>query len=341
MKILYDNTIFNLQRYGGISRYFTEIIRRIEEDKDVGVSLFKGMDILPYRFLNLNNPFLNHKLSNPKCDIYHPTYYSSMVKRRKGVKTIVTVYDMIHELYLSKIDDLNKDLEVKRKSIHNADHIICISEKTKQDLQEIYKIKDDSVSVVYFGSYVDSLKQEGEGFRQPDKPYIFYVGKRSHYKNFRVLVQAFNSLGLKKKFDLICSGGGPFSKQELSEFRRMKLEDSIKYVAGPNEFLYLYYKNAVFLVYPSLYEGFGLPILEAMGNDCAVIAANAGSIPEVAGDSALLFSPEDVDELCHCMKTFLNNDSVRNDYIKRGKERVKLFSWDKTAKDTLEVYKKS
>jgi len=340
MNIFYDNTIFSIQRYGGVSRYFSEIIRRITEYDDVSVDVFKGLSILPHRFSKFNNILLDYRLLRHKYGIYHPTYYSALVKKRKGIKTIVTVYDMIHELYSSKFKVLDNGIDTKKKSILNADHIICISMTTKRDLMRIYNIKDERISVTYLGMSLNNSDFLSARFDKSKKPYLLYVGRRPDYKNFKILLKAFNALNLKKDFDLVCFGGGGFSKEEILEFRELSLEDSIKHVEGSDEALRSCYKGAYIFIHTSLYEGFGFPVLEAMANDCMVIASNGGSIPEIADNSAMLFSPDNMDELCSCVKQAVNDNNIRNEYIKKGRERVKLFSWDKTAQETHEVYKK-
>lgn len=340
MNIIYDNTIFNLQKYGGIPRYFSEIIKRISEYDDANVSVFKGLSILQRRFLKLNNVLLDYKLLWHKYDIYHPTYYSSLVKKRKDIKIIITVYDMIHELYSSKFKILDNGIDTKKKSILNADHIICISMTTKKDLMKIYNIKDEHISVTYLGISLNNSDFLSARFDKSKKPYLLYVGRRPDYKNFKILLKAFNALNLKKDFDLVCFGGGMFSKNELVEFKKLQIEDSIKYTEGSDEVLRSYYKNAHISIYPSLYEGFGFPVLEAMSNNCMVIASNGGSIPEIAGDAAMLFSPDNADELSFSIKQAINDSHLREEYIKKGRERARLFSWDKTALETYNVYGK-
>lgn len=340
MNIIYDNTIYSLQRYGGVSRYFSELIKRIKGYNDVNVDIFKNLDVLPARLSRINEVLLNYKLFRHKGGLYHPTYYSSFVKKRKGVKTIVTVYDMIHELYLYKFKRFDSDIDVKKRSILNADHIICISAATRKDLMKIYNIKEEDASVIYLGVSLDDGGPGTSVFNKPRRPYILHVGKRGYYKNFNTLLSAFNALGLKKDFDLVCFGGERFSEEEIAEFKRFGMDDSVRYAEGDDRLLKDYYKNACIFIYPSLYEGFGFPLLEAMSNDCMVIASNGGSIPEVAGDAAMFFSPDKVDELCSCIKQVVNDSRLKDEYIKRGKERIRLFSWDKTAEETYNLYKK-
>ena len=341
MNILYDNTIFYLQQRGGVLRIFSEIIRRIEKFDDTDVEVLKGLRVLPKRLLRRYNVFADFKLATDKYDIYHPTYYSNSIRRRNNVKTVVTVYDMIHELYLFRFKAFRNDIKIKKKSIFNADQIICISHNTKEDLKKIYNIEENRISVVHLGASFTHNNLENIKFNKPEKPYILYVGRREYYKNFDILLKAFYLLNIKKSFGLVCFGGGEFCSAELLEFKKLNLENSIRHIEGSDELLQLYYHNAHIFVYPSLYEGFGLPILEAMSNNCVVVASNTGAIAEITDNAALLFSPDNVDELCSCIKMLTADSQAREQYIKKGKERVKDFSWDKTAQKTYDVYKKT
>lgn len=339
ISIFYDNVIFYLQRHGGVSRYFSEMIKRMANYDDVNVTALKRFGILPRRLTRLNTMFVDFKLANNSYDLYHPTYYSENIKKRKGIKTVITVYDLTHELFLSRFKELGIGIRIKKESILNADHIICISKATKDDLMKIYSIEEKNVSVVHLGLSLTDNDSANMAFDRPHKPYLLYVGKRTGYKNFNILLKAFSLLDIKRDFDLICFGGGRFLPSELSEFRKLKLEKSIKYIEGPDGLLQLYYKNAYIFVLTSLYEGFGLPVLEAMANGCPVIASTGGSIPEIVGDAALLFSPDNTDDLSSCLKRMLDNH-IRFTYVTKGKERVKSFSWDATALNTYKIYKR-
>lgn len=336
MKILYDNTIFKLQKYGGILRYFSEIIKRIRQYDDTEVYISR---CLTGKLAKLNNIWLDYRFSLNKFDIYHPTYYSYNVKKRKNVKTVVTVYDMIHELYLSNMYNFKNDILVKKKSILNADHIICISYNTKKDLQRIYNINDKLISVIYAGSPIVRNKIERDKYIVSDRPYLLYVGKRGSYKNFVILLKAFHLLNMERDFNLVCFGGEKFSNEEVLEFKRLKLENSIKYIYGPEELLQFCYENARVFIYPSLYEGFGLPIVEAMAFGCPVIASDTSSISEITDNAVMLFSPQNVNELCNCIKNIINDNKIRSDYIEKGRRRSEDFSWNKAALETFDVYK--
>ncbi len=337
MKIIYDNIIFNIQNYGGVSRYFSEIISRIAKFSGAGVSIFKGM---PAKLSRLNPILLDLKLRGRNFDIYHPTYYSPMVKKRSRVKTVVTVHDMTHELFLSNIKIHSNGIPTKKKCIISADHIICVSYNTKKDLQKIYGIEDSRISVIYHGTPFTYDKLQEYKVNGCNKPYLLYVGRRAGYKNFNALLNAFAALDIAGDFDLICFGGGRFTNEESREFKKLNLEKAIKYIEGPPELLKSHYENAFVLVYPSLYEGFGIPVIEAMYFGCPVIASNSSAIPEVAGGAALLFSAHDAGALSDSIRSIINDNKLRNDFIEKGKVRAGFFSWDKAATQTLEVYRK-
>ena len=292
------------------------------------------------KLARLNNILVDWKLFTSKFDIYHPTYYSYAIKKRGNIKTVITVFDMIHELYLSGKENFKNDILIKKKSIMSADHIICISSNTKKDLQEIYNIDDELISVIYLGSPLLRKKFIEVNCSIPGKPYILYVGKRGGYKNFGILLKAFYMSNLKYDYDLVCFGGGKFKREEVLEFENLKLVDSIKHVEGEDNLLQFHYENAHVFIYPSLYEGFGLPALEAMTFGCPVIASNASSIPEIVDNAALLFSPNKVEELSNCIKKIFNDTKIRNDYIEMGKKRCKDFSWEKTVLETFHLYQK-
>jgi len=247
---------------------------------------------------------------------------------------------MIHELFSARFKELSEGIDIKKRSILNADHIICISDATKNDLEKIYGIKGDRVSMIHLGVALDCDKQNYTKFSKPVKSFILYVGKRQGYKNFNTLLNAFYRLKIEKDYDLLCFGGGYFSNAELHEFRKLGLGNSVKYAQGPDELLNFYYRNASLFVLPSLYEGFGLPLLEAMVNRCPIVASNAGSMPEVAQEAALFFSPENTEELGSCINLMLKRSDLRDEYVKKGSLLVRNFSWENTARQTYQVYKK-
>jgi len=369
MKILYDHTVFQFQRYGGISRYFYELITRLSTKEDVDISLFQGFNINEYALSEHKQNFDSYWGYKWECKkpiakyiahilfsipnkilfdiytrssdvhIYHPTYYMKGLKQNRKVPTVITVYDMIHELYPDQFIDSWFVIKAKKRAISIANVIIAISENTKRDLIKIYDVPESKIKVVYLASSlqssnpmtIDELK-EGYGLK---RPYILYVGDRRTYKNFKILLNSYIN-HFSDDFDLICFGGGGFKTDELKNIDN-SVNNTIIQLSGSDYLLASLYKHAFCFVYPSFYEGFGIPPLEAMSVGCPVIASNASSIPEVVGDAAILFDPHSKDELVDAIRS-LYDESKRNDLIKHGFEQEKKFSWDKMANETLDIY---
>jgi glycosyltransferase involved in cell wall biosynthesis len=262
------------------------------------------------------------------------------LKQNKNAPIVITVYDMIHELYPDQFIDSWFVIKAKKRAISKAKVIIAISENTKKDLIKIYNVPESKIKVIYLASSLHSLNlvtidelKEGHGIK---RPYILYVGDRRTYKNFKLLFDSYIT-NFSDDFDLICFGGGKFKTNELKSINN-RIKNSIIQLNGPDDLLASLYKHAFCFVFPSLYEGFGIPPLEAMSMGCPVIASNASSIPEVVGDAAILFDPNSKEELIYAIKS-LFDESKRNDLIKRGFEQEKKFSWDKMAGETLDIYK--
>ena len=353
MRVLYDYQIFSLQRYGGISRYFYELIKRIAKTEEV--SLFEGVHINDYpieketyhgywgyRALNpiphtgmgrLYN-FVNRKVfsryaSSDNSDVYHATYYE--YHNNPNAKLIVTVYDMIHELF--KLDE--KTIQQKKYILQRADGIIAISEHTKKDLIEILGIDARKIRVIYLAN---SLKEKVNSERLFKRPYLLYVGNRGSYKNFAVFIQAAMKVQTDYLIECVCFGGQSFNAADKALISKAGLTDKVHYMAGPDSVLANLYKYAECFVYPSLYEGFGLPPLEAMHYGTPVIASNASCIPEVVGDAGLYFTPTEVDELYSRIVQVLNDRLLREDLRVKGYKKESEFSWDRCARETMEFY---
>ena len=168
-----------------------------------------------------------------------------------------------------------------------------------------------------------------------------YVGSRKGYKNFRIFIESFSrNKELKKNLDIVCFGGGKFNSDEINLLIKNKVsENQVYQISDNDEMLCHLYKNASALIYPSKYEGFGLPILEAMANSCPVISSNSSSLPEVYGDAALSFNPNYADELTEQMVKIVQNNEIKNDLVKKGLERKKNFSFRKCAQETRLLYR--
>ena len=362
MKLLYDHQIFTLQRYGGISRYFYELISHFLRKSQIDVSLFMGYFINEYGlenfqhdyrkyygrkhkdypksklfYLHYDNFLLRRFTKNLNSDIYHQTYYQNLYKNFKG-KRIITVYDMTHELYPNLFSSLDKTPEWKKASIPNADGIICISDSTRKDLLNKFNIAPEKVTVIYLGF---SGVKEFEKKRKIESPYILFVGDRIGYKNFNLLLKCFATKdNLKRNFKLVCFGRYDFTKEENEVIRKFRVEDRVKYLKGSDKLLANLYHNATAFIYPSKYEGFGIPPLEAINYGCPVVASNSSSIPEVVGDAGLYFDPEDSEELGERINQVINDNDLRKKLIEKGNEQKEKFSWDKCSEETMKFYKK-
>lgn len=362
MKIAFDSQIFLQQKYGGISRYFTELIRALGSDSNIAPKLVLpvctnafGKTLPPSLKFGINLPhlpiaqryvnFVARKASSRIIrimapDIVHETYYPYGEPRPyRHSKTVTTVHDMIHELFAKDFPPVDRTAEFKRRAVQRADHVICVSENTRQDLIRIYGIDEQKTSVVHLG--VDHFSYDGEIEDEPKlPPYLLYVGLRNSYKNFENVLKAYgNSVHLKEGFSLVCFGGGMFTESELNQARSLGIpENKLIYCHGNDNILKGLYQNASAFIYPSIYEGFGIPPLEAMQQRCPVVSSNRGSLPEVLGEAAEYFDPFDIEQI-RCAIERVVSDTICADGLREGGvNRVKGFTWKKCASSTLKVY---
>lgn len=221
------------------------------------------------------------------------------------------------------------------------DHIICISENTKKDLIDIYSIKENKISVIYLG-VSDIKEKKNEIFiTKPKKPYLLFVGHRKRYKNFLRFLKAFSlSANLIKDFDIVCFGKQNFDGEELILIEELKLKKNIHLVSGDDDKLNYYYKNADLFVFPSLYEGFGIPLLEAMKNGCPVCCSETSSLKEIGADAVEFFTPENEESILNSLNKVLYSNQYRSQLIENGFKKVSKFTWNNCANKTLELYKK-
>jgi len=351
MKIIYDNIVYSLQKAGGISIYWTEIIKKvIRKNKEVvfyeseNQNIFRNeIEILSEQesaiFFNILRylPFMK-KL--PKKSIFHSSYYR--VSLQKDIVNITTVHDFTYEHFRS---GLAKYIHVWQKgfAIKRSDGIICVSENTKKDLMKFYPIIEESkIKVIYNGVGDEFIKLENPKEYLTDdfeilrnRKYILYIGDRSSYKNFDVTVEVLEKLN---DYNFVIVGGKEFDDNEKENMKGIK--NRVYHFRGiRGDTLNTLYNNAFCLFYPSSYEGFGIPILEAMKAGCPVISTNISSIPEVAGDAGLLVDKIKVKNFVNEIKK-LENSYFREQLINKGLEQSKKFSWDKCFDETYNFYQK-
>jgi glycosyltransferase involved in cell wall biosynthesis len=254
---------------------------------------------------------------------------------------------MIHELRPGDFDDGGALARCKERAVRNADHVICISESTRRDLLARYPLDERNVSVTHLGYsalHIDPAYLDGVAFRRfafsEDIPYILYVGSRGGYKNFAGLLKAFASSGwLRKEFRILCFGSAPFTVDERAMIAQMDLSSHVHLLSGSDGLLAAAYKHASLFVYPSMYEGFGIPPLEAMSLGCPVACGCTSSLPEVVGDAAALFDPANPESMASVIESVLCSDESLAGYVSRGYDRVRMFSWEQCAMQTRDIYK--
>ena len=353
MQILYDHQVFSWQVTGGISRYFTELISHlngtysslISNNLYLSSAKNKPATLLPDIYVPgktqlitiINKIKTIMMLKNGQFDIFHPTYYDPYFLPYIGDKPfVVTVFDMIHELYPTEFPG-DTTTSLKKKVLSRATQIIAISSNTKKDLVNIFGIKPEKIEVIYLGSSLDPKNYSKVNL--PSK-YLLYVGDRGKYKNFTSLVGALHELkGMLEDVHLVCVGGGKFNDSEKKLLGSLMSRSHQLSLTDP-ELTYAY-KHALSFIMPSLYEGFCLPVLEAMICSCPVVCSNTSSIPEVAGDAAIYFDPKKESSIASAIKILLKDEDLRSKSIKQGLAQATKFSWDKCAKETEIIYQKA
>ncbi|QJD58659.1 glycosyltransferase family 4 protein [Pseudomonas sp. gcc21] len=316
--ILYDGVIYKLQQSGGVSVLFNELIQRLPPES--------------YRVEceDLKYPWQRYMAFPVKApyDIFHSTYYR--VPSRKHGAVVATVHDFTYERYVKGPRRWVHTLQ-KLRSVASADRIICVSESTKRDLLEFFGHQYEArIVVVHNGVSENYFPVAGT----PRCAQLLFVGARGGYKNFSAVAAAISPL---RDLELLCVGGGAFTRDEV-EFLERTLPGRYRHAGFlSNEALNLEYNRSLALVYPSLYEGFGIPVLEAMRAGCPVIAVRSSSIPEVAGEAALLLDTGEVEDIRWAVERVL--DPVHwGELSRKGQEQASRFSWDVTYRNTLEVY---
>ena len=309
---------------------------------------FRGVSYV-YRLLAhlMPNRFPSGKLANERAlaqafkecdfDIFHFTrahpiadIWSPIVGKRP---IIVTVFDLIPEIF-----KLRKEIgRYRRKLLKDATHIIAISETTKRDIMRLYGAPEEKISVIHLGF----MKQEREVPVDPPipSPYILYVGRRDIYKNFLFFVEAIAPILKTTDLTLFCTGG-PFETDENVLFERLGIADKVQQRFIEDEQMPSLFRNALTFVYPSLYEGFGIPILDAFNAGCPVILSNCSCFSEVGGDAALYFDEGDAEALRTHILNLMKDKVLRETLIEKGLKRAELFTWEKCVDRTAEVYRK-
>jgi len=359
--ILFSYDIFTAQAAGGISRCMIELMRALASTT-VDWQLWAGRhgnELLPAalddpgiatRILTTgprtagsrlagslrNEPGFARAVRNLHPSVVHRTFYPMIdLLPRTGIVRVETLHDMWDERAASAGSRRSRLKSViKHRALGRADVIICDTESTRREMIDIWPALEGRSTVIHLGVRRLSASPE-TGTR--DRPFFLFVGRRGSYKNFTVAVEALRAPALRDH-DLVCFGGGPFDRDELALISAAGLGGRVLQMGGSDDRLAGLYEAATALLYPSSYEGFGLPLLEAMIHDCPVIAAPLTSLPEVGGDAALYADPDDPHAWGDIMAT-LAGDRVQADALRRlGRERAAQFSWAETARKHAVLY---
>ena len=356
MQVYIDNIVFSLQKVGGISVYFAELTSRLMssdndvyfiEHKKTNTNIIRKRLNIPfdriivenYAPVNLLRYFpITINLNN--YAIVHSTYFRTSIN--KNAVNITTVYDFNYELgYLRRGIRKYVHCRQKKQAVERADGVICISESTKRDLIRIYPhINPSKIKVIHLAASDEFYKINAEHPADNvklsldnilNKKYILFVGARNFHKNFDVCV---DTVACLPDYELFIVG----SKLSVNEIEMLESKLSQRYKAFSNvnsvELNYLY-NNAFCFMYPTSYEGFGIPVLEAMQAGCPVVSTKFSSIPEVAGDAGLLVDNISPLDLAAKVK-MLGDESIRNRAVSAGFEQARKFSWEKTYQQTID-----
>jgi len=384
MKILYDHQIFYRQNYGGVSRYFCELMDQFSKDPNISFTLpihyVQNDNLAQFPQLNkywsgrynglYNNNLvsslqkkirfnalnfgLNYVINNQgeserllkkqDFDVFHPTYYEPyFLKYLQKKPFVLTVYDMIHEHFPNYFKANDQTRVWKKQLIENAAIIIAISENTKQDILKFTDADPDRIHVIYLGNPFEHINHEqstpGPDVLLFEKPYLLFVGDRSRYKNFDFFIESVAEMLFKHdELHVICAGSSPFTNEEKKLLKNLNISHKVHHIKINDTILKNLYQNARAFVFPSIYEGFGLPILEAFSCGCPAIISKSSSLPEIGGDGAIYFNPSDKESIILAIENVLFNERNRDNLIEKGYDRLKFFSWEKTANKTKKNY---
>ncbi len=362
MNVLYEYQAFSREKYGGIPKYFSELMKHLPHSCSFELSVlfshnqylkedsgffrkitfpwpekeFSGKSYLKKRIDYLNHQYSLKRVAENDFDILHPTFYDDYFLPYLKKPYVITVHDMI----IFKFDGTEDDYTERRKKeanlIKGASRVITISENTKKDVIDILNIDPNKIDVIHHGFNPPSQAEKLEKFGN----YILYVGRRVGYKNFSTMVKGIGPLMRQMKdLRLVCVGG-PLEEYEINDLNRENILDRTTALRADEKLLSDLYANARVFVFPSKYEGFGMPILEAYANDCPVCLSNASCFPEVAGTAASYFDPLDPDSIEASVKRVLTEDAYRTELVELGRLRLTNYSWTKTASQTAAVYQK-
>jgi glycosyltransferase involved in cell wall biosynthesis len=288
----------------------------------------------------VNRRWSLHCLARGDFDLFHPTYYGTyFLERLAGRPFVLTVYDMIHELHPQASGSSGRTAERKRALAAKAAGIIAISESTRQDVIRLLGVAPARVRTVHLGGppVLERILPPPAGI---EGPYVLFVGQRGDYKNFATFLRAMAPLLRDdRRLSVVCAGGRALSEGDAEAARKLGVGGRVLHVAGPgDEALASLYQHARAFAFPSRYEGFGLPVLEAMAYGCPAVLARTSSLPEIGGEAAAYFDPDAEESIRDAVGRVLHDEPLRHAMIAAGHRRAREFSWERTARETWAYY---
>lgn len=367
MKISIDGRGINWYRGTGIGTYTEKILTNMipQATEDYFNIYWSGGDYLKFKKHNTNiiltskknsrffeQTYIPYNLNVSESDIYHIPQNGIGVSENINCNTIITIHDLIPYIMPETVGKgyLNKFLKEMPKIIELSHKIITVSEWSKKDILKFFPMKEDKIKVIPLAadskykplnkSYCKNILRKKYGI---ELPFILYLGGFSSRKNVKSIIKAFEKIyhTLPQKHALVIVGSKKDEGEKLYELsNKLKISSNIIFTDFVDEQdLPIFYNGCSLFIYPSLYEGFGLPPLEAMSCGCPVVSSNITSIPEVTSDCCINVNPLDIDEIANSMVNILKNEDLKNILSKKAYERSMFFSWNKTSKATLNVYK--
>ena len=366
MRILFDHQAFSLQVTGGITRYFYELVRHFNQIEDTSTTTQLGYCSTVWPLKEASKPcgkilhwgprpvksgvgtyFINelllnpYNLAQPRVDIYHNTLYRFMPSVRARLY-VATHHDCTIERFPDLFPEAAVVIKAKKQMLKKADFVFCVSEASRQDLHSFYDYDRSQTLALPLGlaRLPRSPQAQAELKRRINRPFILYVGTRAAYKNFSRLLRGFGASGIKSDYHLLAVGGGEFSSKEKQEVASLDLASAVVSIPlASGELLAEAYSAASAFVYPSLYEGFGLPPLEAMEKGCRVLVSANPACMEVCKDAALFFDPFDEADLARKLQAVLEDTDENKRRVERGYEVYQLYQWPEVTQKMIAAYR--
>jgi glycosyltransferase involved in cell wall biosynthesis len=365
MKIIIDPQAFCFQDFGGVTRYHTELIVNQKEYNEFQLPIIhsENLHLKKHKFNNFNFKYFILKrflsqfeyrkalelksfgntiniLNNQDYDLFVTSFYNTyFFNYLKGKPYVLTIHDMIHELFPDLYSYDKDTVSNKKVLIENANAIIVVSDNTKKDILYFYPhVDENKIFVIPLATSINTSPKCIKANILKGKKYILFVGSREGYKNFLWMISAISKWLIKNDLYLVCLGGGDFNNTEIYDFKIYNITNRVFHFVSSEEELSSFYSNAELFLFPSLYEGFGLPILESMSCGCPVVLPFLSSFPEVASNAGVFYDFDSPNDLLDKLDTLHSNLNFRLKIKEQGFLNVKKYSWKNTSIKCQSVY---